>query len=128
MVQEPKLTIESHKKKMKRLMSKTMPKSGLISSKNLNEPHRLSIITEQEFEESKPDTEISVIHVPVTAENAFRLGFDTSKERLPFKKTSYDLSFGKKKFKPRKPVKKIQKAEPTNEVSSVTELGQDEID
>ena len=43
---------------MKRLMTRSMPKSGLISSKNLNSPGLLSIITEQEFEESKPDEEV----------------------------------------------------------------------
>jgi len=51
------MSAKESKRKMKRLMTRSMPKSGLISSKNLNNPGLLSIITEQEFEESKPDEE-----------------------------------------------------------------------
>lgn len=53
-----KISTNDAKKKMKRLMTRSMPKSGLISTKNLNNPGFLSIITEQEFEESKPDEEV----------------------------------------------------------------------
>ena len=55
---EVKMQAKNIKRKMKRLMTRSMPKSGLISSKNLNNPGVLSIITEQEFEESKPDEEL----------------------------------------------------------------------
>jgi hypothetical protein len=79
-----------------------MPKSGLISSKNLNNPGLLSIITEQEFEESRPSESSEepaepATHVPITMENAFRLGHVNDLENLPFRKNHTEMSFLKKK-------------------------------
>lgn len=101
-VKEVKISAKETKRKMKRLMTRSMPKSGLISSRNLNNPGLLSIITEQEFEESKPDDleefEQPSIHVPITIENAYRFGETKGTEALPFNKANRDISFVKKKL------------------------------
>jgi len=82
-------------------MTKTLPKSGLIAK----ESNRLSVITEQDIEESYPteQEEKKSREVPITKENAYRLDNKADIQPLPFKKVHREMSFASKKL--RRPVK-----------------------